>query len=134
MNKAQENHYYLTFFPGRHILTFYDYFSNVNNPNVIEECQILVQFVNRRAVLPTDKKIMGISSKKNNYYDILCEIGKKLQLIFEKFPKKIRQVKNIDNRIMSDVVLNGKLFVAVCIEKLRVPNIIMSLYAKHKSY
>jgi len=134
MNKAQENHYYLTFFPGRHILTFYDYFSSVNNPNVIEECQILVRFVNRRAELPTDKKIMGISSKKNNYYDILCEIGKKLQLIFEKFPKKIRQVKNIDNRIMSDVVLNGKLFVAACNEKLRVPNIIMSLYANHKSY
>ncbi|CAJ0853177.1 12352_t:CDS:2 [Entrophospora sp. SA101] len=134
MNKAQENHYYLTFFPGRHILTFYDYFSNVNNPNVIEECQILIRFVNRRAELPSDKKIMGISSKKNNYYDILCEIGKKLQLIFEKLPKKIRQVKNIDDRVMSDVVLNGKLFVAACDEKLRVPNIIMSLYANNRSH
>ncbi|CAJ0853279.1 18836_t:CDS:2 [Entrophospora sp. SA101] len=133
MNKAQENHYYLTFFPGRHILTFYDYFSNVNNPNVIEECQILIRFVNRRAELPSDKKIMGISSKKNNYYDILCEIGKKLQLIFEKLPKKIRQVKNIDDCVISDVVLNGKLFVAACDEELHVPNIIMSLYANHRS-
>ncbi|CAJ0628335.1 12323_t:CDS:10 [Entrophospora sp. SA101] len=134
VNKAQEKHYYLTFFPGRHILTFYDYFSNVNSHNVIEESRILIRFVNRKAKLPSNKEFLGISFKKNDYYEILCEIGRKLQHIFEVFPKKNRQIKNIDNCIMTDVVLNGKLFVAACNEKSRVPNIIMSLYANHKSH
>src|SRR5947209_2945294 len=134
VNRAQKNHYYLTFFSGQHILTFYDYFSNVNNQNVIEKCQILVQFVNRRAELPSDKKILEISSKNNDYYEILCEIGRKLHFIFEKSPKKFQQIKDINNYIITDVVLNGKLFVAACDEKSYIPNIIMSLYANNKSY
>ena len=32
---------------------------------------------------------------------------------------------------MSDIVTKGKLFVAACTDKTRVPNIIMSLYANH---
>ncbi|CAG8729743.1 3826_t:CDS:1, partial [Dentiscutata heterogama] len=36
--------------------------------------------------------------------------------------------------IVSDVVYQGKLFVAACSDKARVPNIIMSLYANHKFY
>src|SRR5581483_5487670 len=49
-------------------------------------------------------------------------------------PKQSRKLKAAGQRVMSDIVTKGKLFVAACAEKTRVPNIIMSLYANHGSY
>ncbi|CAG8458228.1 27153_t:CDS:2 [Dentiscutata erythropus] len=137
VNKAQEKHYYLTFFPARHILAFYDYFTNKDDPNNAEqilnneECNTLIRFVNSEATLPPRSAELIISNDKQNYYQILCQIGTKLQNIFESVPKKKRYVKDKGGRIMSDVVYRGKLFVAACSDKNLVPNIIMSLYVNH---
>ncbi|RIB19825.1 hypothetical protein C2G38_2141452 [Gigaspora rosea] len=140
VNKAQEKYYYLTFFPARHILAFYDYFTNKDDPNNTEqilnneECNTLIRFVNNEAMLPPRSAELIISNDKQNYYQILCQIGTKLQTIFESVPKKKRYVKDKGGRIMSDVVYRGKLFVAACSDKNLVPNIILSLYVNHGTY
>ncbi|CAG8488111.1 5420_t:CDS:10 [Diversispora eburnea] len=140
VNKAQEQHYYLTFFPARHILAFFDYFTsdvNTKDPKDQEndiECEILIKFVNSKAKLQTRKLGFGIQRQNKTYFEILCQIGTKLQRIFEKVPKQIHYIKSRQGRIASDVVFRGKLFVAACNDKNLVPNIIMSLYANHGSY
>ncbi|CAG8731808.1 27248_t:CDS:2, partial [Dentiscutata erythropus] len=55
MNKAQEQYYYLTFFPARHILVFYDYFSQTAKDKEanIEECKDLIKFINNNVELPS---------------------------------------------------------------------------------
>ncbi|CAG8819483.1 24716_t:CDS:2, partial [Gigaspora rosea] len=100
VNKAQEKYYYLTFFPARHILAFYDYFTNKDDPNNTEqilnneECNTLIRFVNNEAMLPPRSAELIISNDKQNYYQILCQIGTKLQTIFESLPTKKRYVKD----------------------------------------
>ncbi|CAG8622504.1 10299_t:CDS:10 [Gigaspora margarita] len=113
VDEAQEQHYYLTFFPARHILAFYDYFTS--------------DFVNSKAELPSRKDRSGISRKNTDYSRTLKEIGEKLNTIFGKLLKASRELKVRGERIISDVVDRGKLCVASCNDKLRVPNIIMIL-------
>ncbi|CAG8815743.1 35456_t:CDS:2, partial [Gigaspora margarita] len=56
VDEAQEQHYYLTFFPARHILAFYDYFtSDVQDDENAEICRTLIKFVNSKAELPSRK-------------------------------------------------------------------------------
>jgi hypothetical protein len=131
VNKAQEEHYYLTFFPARHILTFLDYFSGNSANENTEECEKLIQFVNSNAKLPPKEKFS--INLEDSYYQILGEIGTVLQEMFT-VPREERQVGNIKERVISDVVYPGKLFVAACNVKLLVPNIIMSLYVNHGYY
>ncbi|GBB90017.1 hypothetical protein RclHR1_01690002 [Rhizophagus clarus] len=132
---AQERCYYLTFFPARHILAFYDYFTSekLDEKNK-EECKTLIRFVNSKAQLPSRKDIQGISRESKEYFKILCEIGNELEKIFINIPKQSRKLKATGQRIISDLVRKGKLFVASCTDKTRVPNIIMSLYANHGYY
>ncbi|RIA83496.1 hypothetical protein C1645_880465, partial [Glomus cerebriforme] len=133
VNEAQEEYYYLTFFPARHILTFLDYFSEVSNEEKTEECIKLIRFVNSKAKLPPKDKLT--INLVNKYDQILGEIGTILQKIFETVPKEERKVNNIiKERVISDVVSPGKLFVATCSDKFLVPNIIMSLYVNHGCY
>ncbi|CAG8501307.1 19531_t:CDS:10, partial [Dentiscutata erythropus] len=133
VNKAQENNYYLTFFPARHILEFYDFFTS-RSPSNTKLCQILVKFVNPNAKLQTRDRALTIAQiRKDSHLQILNDIGTKLQHIFEP-PKAPRLLKTPIERVASDVVSRGKLFVAACNDKSRVPNIIMSLYANHGSF
>ncbi|PKK68874.1 hypothetical protein RhiirC2_867041 [Rhizophagus irregularis] len=131
VDRAQENCYYLTFYPAKHILAFYDFYTKEKQPHISEICQTLVSFVNRKARL---QKSQGFSYKRDDYYQILKEIGDKLKYIFEKLPKIPRSIKGSGERVVSDVVECGGLFVAACGDKSRVPNIIMSFYANHGSY
>ncbi|RIA86037.1 hypothetical protein C1645_741134 [Glomus cerebriforme] len=135
VNRAQERCYYLTFFSSRHILTFYDYFTSekLDNDNE-EECKTLIRFVNSKAQLSSRKDFRGILCGSKDYYKILCEIGNELKRIFENIPVQSRKLKAVGQYIMSDIVTKGKLFVAACTDKTRVPNIIMSLYANHGYY
>ncbi|CAB4391094.1 unnamed protein product [Rhizophagus irregularis] len=136
VNEAQEEYYYLTFFPARHILSFLDYFSvgsKSNDKENTEECKKLIRFVNSKAKLPPKDKIT-INLEGNKYDDTLGKIGTILQEIFTTVPKEERQVKNIKERVISDVVYPGKLFVAACTDKFLVPNIIMSLYVNHECH
>src|SRR6266542_6667291 len=75
VNEAQERCYYLTFFPSRHILAFYDYFTSekLDKENE-EECKTLIRFVNSKAQLPSREAVKGILQKSKNYLEILCEI------------------------------------------------------------
>ncbi|CAG8435114.1 11795_t:CDS:10, partial [Scutellospora calospora] len=133
VDEAQEQYYYLTFFPARHILACFDYFtSDVQNNENTETCKTLIKFVNSKAELPPRKYHSGISHNINDYSRTLNEIGKKLQSIFGKLPKTTRELRVGGERIIADVVDSGKLCVASCSDKLRVPNIIMSLYANHR--
>ncbi|CAG8844363.1 8870_t:CDS:1, partial [Gigaspora margarita] len=128
VSKAQQDHYYLTFFLARQILAFYDYFtSKSNEENNKDKCTMLLRLVNDQAELPpiVEEHIDGTAS----HLDILCGIGEKLSEIFDQVPAKKRQITADVEQIMSDVVHPGQLFVAACTDKFRVPNIIMSLYA-----
>ncbi|CAG8448567.1 1498_t:CDS:10 [Acaulospora colombiana] len=133
VNKAQEQHYYLTFFPARHILAFYDYFT-FEKQTSDSECNTLIRFVNNGATLPDRSPEYGEYLQKQDYYHILCQIGSKLKETFEKIPRQFRRVEFKGGRVASDIVYRGKLFVAACGDKTLVPNIIMSLYANHGSY
>ncbi|GES78826.1 hypothetical protein GLOIN_2v1764819 [Rhizophagus clarus] len=135
VNRAQENCYYLTFYPSRHILAFYDFYMKAGKQtNITKICQTLVSFVNRKARLPYKQKSKGFSCRKDEYYQTLKEIGDRLKDIFVKLPKNPRSIKDSGERVVSDVVECGELFVAACSDKFRVPNIIMSFYANHGSY
>ncbi|CAG8772891.1 36932_t:CDS:10, partial [Gigaspora margarita] len=106
VGEAQEQHYYLTFFPARHILAFYDYFtSDVQDDENTEICRTLIKLVNNKAELPSRKDRSGISRKNTDYFRTLKEIGE---------------------RNAADVVDRGKICVASCDDKLHIPNIIMS--------
>ncbi|RIA89917.1 hypothetical protein C1645_805996 [Glomus cerebriforme] len=135
VDRAQEQCYYLTFFPARHILAFYDYFTSEELDEENEgECKTLIRFVNSKAKLPSRKDIQGISRGSKDYFKILCEIGNELERIFRDIPKQSRRLKAAGQRVISDQVKKGKLFIAACADKTRVPNIIMSLYANHGYY
>ncbi|CAG8454752.1 3616_t:CDS:10 [Acaulospora morrowiae] len=133
VDKAQQNHFYLTFFPARHMLEFYDHFIGKSSVNT-NTCQTLIKFVNQNARLPRKPSYNKMTDRKDATIQILNEIGEKLQAIFAKVPKRRRPLKAPVDRIISDVVERGKLFVASCNDKSRLPNVIMSLYANHGSY
>jgi hypothetical protein len=100
-----------------------------------EECKMLIRFVNSKAQLPSTRKDMRkILRESKDYLEIFSEIGNELENIFRNVPKQSRKLKATGQRIMSDIVTKGKLFVAACTDKARVPNIIMSLYANHEYY
>src|SRR6266498_4226891 len=128
VNCAQERCYYLTFFPARHILAFYDYFTSekLDKENE-EECKTLIRFVNSKAQSLPRKQ--GVSRGSKDYLNPLCEIGDVLKRTFRDIPKQTRKLKTAGQLVMSDIVTKGKVFVAACTDKLRVPNVIMSLYA-----
>ncbi|CAI2175317.1 7490_t:CDS:2, partial [Funneliformis geosporum] len=131
-NRAQENCYYLTFYPARHVLAFYDYYTeNGDQFEIKETCQTLVSFVNRKAKLPP---IIGLYCNKDNYDEVLEAINYRLEFIFGTLEKHARPVKNSEERVISDTVKCGELFVAACDDKSKVPNIIMSFYVNHGFY
>jgi hypothetical protein len=99
-----------------------------------EECKTLIRFVNSKAKLSFHKNVKIISSESRDYFKILCEIGNELEKIFKNIPKPLRKFKSDGQRIMLDIVKKGKLSIAACNDKTRVPNIIMSLYANHGYY
>ncbi|POG76575.1 hypothetical protein GLOIN_2v1555614, partial [Rhizophagus irregularis DAOM 181602=DAOM 197198] len=41
VDRAQENCYYLTFYPAKHILAFYDFYTKEKQPHISEICQTL---------------------------------------------------------------------------------------------
>ncbi|CAG8527830.1 33218_t:CDS:10, partial [Gigaspora margarita] len=136
VNRAQQNHYYLTFFLAQHILNFYDYFScnkNIANTrsDIKEKCSMFLRYVNDKAKLPNiNSDIIKISLKPKNYYDILCKIGTIFYGIFSQIPIIKRQMTTIINH-ETVKVRQGHLFIAKCNNKFRVPNIIMSLCNLH---
>jgi hypothetical protein len=120
-------------------LAFHDYFTSeeLDEENE-EECKILVRFVNNKAKLPSRKDIQGISRGSKDYHKILCEIGNELKKIFTSIPKQsrggLKAVGVTGKRATLDIVKKGKIFIAACTNKTRVPNIIMSLYANNGNY
>ncbi|RHZ88865.1 hypothetical protein Glove_21g49 [Diversispora epigaea] len=136
VDEAQEQFYYLTFYPARHILNFYDYFfEKETNMEVTNQCGKLLRFVNEKASLPPPELLkLDISLKVNNFFDIMSMIGTILFDIFSKTPVQRRKISSTVERITSNVVKPGQLFVASCNDEFRVPNIIMSLYANYEYY
>ncbi|RGB33408.1 hypothetical protein C1646_816080 [Rhizophagus diaphanus] len=136
VDRAQQRCFYLTFFLARHILAFYDYFTSEKlDKDNEKEFKILIRFVNSKAQLPSTRKdIQKILRGSKNYLEILTVIGNELERIFRNVPKQSRKLKATGQRVMSDIVRKGKIFVASCTDKTRVPNIIMSLYANHGYY
>ncbi|CAH1761994.1 12274_t:CDS:10, partial [Entrophospora sp. SA101] len=135
VNMTQKSHYYMTFYPPRHILTFQTYFTIRNAPYIIKkDCQTLIRFVHPNAKLPNAKLPNdGSLSKKDVHLKLLREIGKILEEIFRVLPRHSRNLSVSNNQlVISDVVEKGKLFVAACNDKSKIPNIIMSLYVNHK--
>ncbi|GBC14841.2 hypothetical protein GLOIN_2v1788049 [Rhizophagus irregularis DAOM 181602=DAOM 197198] len=136
VDSAQQRCYYLTFFFARHILAFYDYFTSEKlDKDNEEECKILIRFVNSKAQLPSTRKDIQKSLRgSKNYLEILTEIGNELERIFKNVSKQSRKLKATGQRIITDLVRKGEIFVASCTDKTRIPNIIMSLYANQGYY
>jgi hypothetical protein len=91
---------------------------------------MLIKFVNSKAQLPSTRKILRESK---DYLQILTEIGNELKRIFSNVLKQSRKPKAFEQH-KSDLVRKGKLFVTTHSDKVRVPNIIMSLYSNHNHY
>ncbi|KAF0449680.1 e3 ubiquitin-protein ligase [Gigaspora margarita] len=75
VSKAQQDHYYLTFFLAKQILAFHDYFtSKANEENNKDKCAMLLRLVNDQAELPpiVEEHIDGTVP----HLDILCGIEK----------------------------------------------------------
>ncbi|CAG8533686.1 2023_t:CDS:2, partial [Diversispora eburnea] len=132
VDKTQKIHYYLTFSPAHHILTFLDYFTN-DEPANGEICKTLIRFVNDKArLVPIKKGDFKISQQ--NYFEILCEIGAKIKNIFGDIPIQLRPLKTKGAVVPSDIVHRGRLFIATCNDKLLNPNIIMSIYTNQEYF
>ncbi|CAG8567399.1 4452_t:CDS:2, partial [Cetraspora pellucida] len=133
MKRAQEKHYYLTFYTAKHILAFYDYFScnGKVDSKTRETCETLLRFISKGAKLSPNKGDIKIDMHDINFYEVLCKIGEKLNNIFRQQYEYPRPINAKLEPIVSDVVYSGKLFVAACTDTCRVPNIILSLYANH---
>ena len=81
----QEEYYYLTFYPGRHILKFYDYFTqDAPAKDLRQICETLLHFVNPDAQLPLPGGILKVDSDKKNHEEVLCNIGEE-----KNFPKSL---------------------------------------------
>jgi hypothetical protein len=133
VNQVQKNCYYLTFFSPNQILEFYDYFTSEKLDKKNEErCKALIKFVNNSAQLPSHKKLKRISRKSKDYFEILCEIGSRLENIFKDLPKQWEIIQQ--QVIPDDIIKDNGLFVTVYDDKLLVPNIIMSLYVNNGYY
>ncbi|GES94841.1 hypothetical protein GLOIN_2v1778799 [Rhizophagus clarus] len=133
VNQAQKNCYYLTLFSANQILEFYDYFTSEKLDKENEErCKALIKFVNSNAQLPSHKKIKRISRVSNDYFEILCEIGYRLENIFKNLPKQWQIIQQ--EVIPDDIVKDNRLFITAYNDKLLVPNIIMSLYVNSGYY
>jgi len=138
VSEAQEDYYYLTFYTGRHILAFYDYFSQDTavDDDHRQLCQTLLNFVNPNAHLVSTGGIVKLDLERENYNEVLCSIGQRLSDIFSHVAVVIRGIPSgtIKEPVASDIARTGELFVAACNDKFRVPNIIMSLYANRGLY
>ncbi|PKY15767.1 hypothetical protein RhiirB3_477838 [Rhizophagus irregularis] len=135
IDRAREKCYYLTFFSIHRILAFYDYFtSKILDKKNEEECNTLIKFVNGKAQLSSRKDVQELLCGTKDNYEILCVIGDELKRIFESIPRQSRKINAVGQRVMSDIVTKGKLFVAACTDDTRIPNVIMSLYANHGYY
>jgi len=100
VNRSQENCYYLTFYPAKHILTFYDYYADNDEIDEIKEtCQTLISFVNRNAQLPL--KVRRFYFVKDKYERALEAINHRLGCIFGILQKYARPVNNSEGSVLS---------------------------------
>ncbi|CAI2172422.1 14093_t:CDS:2 [Funneliformis geosporum] len=129
LTQAQKRCYYLTFFTGYQIFSFYDYFTSeqLDEKNA-EMCQTLIRFVNSNAQLPSHGNVK--ISCESDPLEILCEIGYELDIIFRNVSKSARKLEVIRQEEIS----SGKLFVVNYKDRLLIPNAIMSLYSKNGYY
>ncbi|CAG8444408.1 26262_t:CDS:10 [Dentiscutata erythropus] len=144
VDRAQNEHYYLTFFSARHILTFYDYFKSIssvrnNESNETNEfnrdiCQNLVRFVNDAAHLPGQTDEWPTIQNENDFLPVLRKIGATLYNIFNGIERKPNPIHKDIELVVADMVFNGKLFVADCHSYSLVPNVILSLFVNHGSF
>ncbi|CAG8574000.1 16629_t:CDS:10, partial [Gigaspora margarita] len=149
VDRAQNEHYYLTFFSARHILTFYDYFKSISNVQNHENnnetnkfqasnreiCQNLVRFINDAAHLPEQTDVWSTVKNENDFLPVLRKIGVTLYNIFNGIERQVKPIpENLELVVVADMVINGKLFVADCHSYSLVPNVILSLFVNHKSF
>ncbi|CAG8475156.1 3381_t:CDS:10, partial [Racocetra persica] len=114
------------------IVKNFSYNESITRLNIKEECSVLLKSVNNKAELPNiNFDILKIPLESKNYYDILCKIGTILHDIFSRIPITQRQMTAAVKYETTDVVCQGRLFIATCNNKFQVPNIIMSLYNSH---
>ncbi|CAG8651961.1 17470_t:CDS:2, partial [Acaulospora morrowiae] len=139
VNVAQKEHYYLTFYPARHILSFYDYFffkdKDDRKMDVIKDrCEKLLRFVSDEAELPSPGEFGEHVSREDNFLEILQVIGNILNRLFSNVPPRRRLITKEIERIASNLVKPGQLYVAACNDEFSVPNIIMSLFSNYDYY
>ncbi|CAG8581260.1 17097_t:CDS:2, partial [Acaulospora morrowiae] len=142
VNVAQKEHYYLTFYPARHILSFYDYFFFKDKGKedgrkmeiITDTCEKLLRFVSDEAELPSLGEFSDHISREDDFLEILQMIGNILNHMFSNVPPRRRLIAKKVERITSNVVKPGQLFVAACNDKFSVPNIIMSLFSNYGYY
>ncbi|CAG8716359.1 6386_t:CDS:2, partial [Acaulospora morrowiae] len=116
VDRAQNEHYYLTFFSAHHILAFYNYFRTDNpghdNDKLKEVCQNIIRFVNDAAQLPIPTGKLNAVQSKDDFFPVLCNIGVILYDIFSDIPRQIRSIPDILKPVIADTVFSGQIFVA----------------------
>ncbi|CAG8668949.1 16531_t:CDS:2, partial [Acaulospora morrowiae] len=116
VDRAQNKHYYLTFFSAHHILAFYNYFRADNHERdsdkLKEVCQNIIRFVNDAAQLPIPTGKLNAVQSKDDFFPVLCNIGVILYNIFSDIPRQIRSIPDILKPVIADTVFSGQIFVA----------------------
>ncbi|CAG8447585.1 8222_t:CDS:10, partial [Acaulospora morrowiae] len=138
VDRAQNKHYYLTFFSALDILAFYKYFRTNNHERDVDKlkevCQNILRFVNDAAQLPTPMEKWNAVQNEDDIFSVLCNIGAILYDIFNDIPQQVRSIPDTLKPVIADTVFRGQIFVAACRSHSLVPNVILSLFANHQSF
>ncbi|RUS20139.1 hypothetical protein BC937DRAFT_86287, partial [Endogone sp. FLAS-F59071] len=135
LDEARLANYFLNFFRGCHLVTFWNFLLKPSGKNAFAvKCANLLSYVNPKAEFST-KAISGARGGKNSWQQELNIISRLLAQTFDDLKYEARLISEGDlgtsGRVLSDVVRAGRLCVAVCNDRLLVPNVLLSLYANH---
>lgn len=135
LDEARLANYYLNFFRGCHLVTFWNFLLKSSEKNAFSmKSANLLSYVNPKAKFSA-KVSSGAWASKNNWQQELDFISQLLARTFDGLNYEARLISENDlgtgGRVLSDVVRAGHLCVAVCNDRLLVPNVLLSLYANH---
>ncbi|RUS21205.1 LOW QUALITY PROTEIN: hypothetical protein BC937DRAFT_93351 [Endogone sp. FLAS-F59071] len=146
LERKRSQSYYLTYFMGRHLTVIRDFFSGLSDDTVATEqkCAALFRYYDKHSSSSVHDMVSEVNSdmasevnSDDNSDDIeegltLDRISVLLENVLGPLPANPEPIpKNFRGTVMSDVVVERKLFVAVCKNENLIPNIILSLYATH---
>lgn len=134
LEKSRSQNYFLTYFMGRHLTVIRDFFSGLTDGAVTEQkCAALFRYYDKHSS-PSIHDVVSEASSDEIEEEALTldRISELLEHVLGPLPANPEPIpKNFRGSVMSDIVVEQKLFVAVCNNENLIPNVILSLYATH---